>query len=518
MIADWGADASRQMFFLAQKQALVSIPLALSMVLAAWNPWPGLRLQDALGVAVLIAAIAGEGLSDAQLRRFRADPANRNRICDAGLWGWSRHPNYFFEWFGWLAYPLLAIDLSGAYPWGWAALVGPACMYWLSGPRLRHSAAGGAHAGAPARRIPRLPGAHQCVLPGAAADHLREATHELRADDDRIWRKRAAARRGDAGGDQIVGRADAAAAVARRNDADRRFARDMAPFPIAVNTAEANAQHYEIPADFFNLVLGPQRKYSSCLYEDGIDTLAAAEERALQVSAEHAALADGQRILELGCGWGSLSLWMARHYPAARITAVSNSHSQREFIAGRAKAEGLANLTVITADMNAFQPQNRFDRVVSVEMFEHMANWRPLLQRLRDCLEPDGRMFMHVFANRHASYRFAADDKEDWIAQHYFTGGIMPSRNLIRQFPDCFAVDAEWWWNGRHYRRTAQHWLDNFDRNADAVFEVLKRVYGRDARLWQRRWRLFFLATMGLFGHAAGEEWGVSHYRLTPVR
>jgi cyclopropane-fatty-acyl-phospholipid synthase len=127
-------------------------------------------------------------------------------------------------------------------------------------------------------------------------------------------------------------------------------------------------------------------------------------------------------------------------------------------------------------------------------------------------------MFMHVFANRHASYRFAVDDKEDWIAQHYFTGGIMPSRNLIRQFPDCLAVDAEWWWNGRHYQRTAQHWLENFDRNADAVFEVLKRVYGRDARLWQRRWRLFFLATMGLFGHAAGEEWGVSHYRLTPAR
>ena len=265
-------------------------------------------------------------------------------------------------------------------------------------------------------------------------------------------------------------------------------------------------------------MLGPQRKYSSCLYDDGFESLAAAEERALQVSAEHAALADGQRILELGCGWGSLSLWMARHYPAARITAVSNSHSQREFIAGRAKAEGLANLTVVTADMNAFQPQNRFDRVVSVEMFEHMANWRPLLQRVRDCLEPDGRMFMHVFANRHASYRFAVDDKADWIAQHYFTGGIMPSRNLIRQFPDCFAVDAEWWWNGRHYRRTAQHWLDNFDRNADAVFEVLELVYGRDAKLWQRRWRLFFLATMGLFGHAAGEEWGVSHYRLTPVR
>jgi cyclopropane-fatty-acyl-phospholipid synthase len=301
-------------------------------------------------------------------------------------------------------------------------------------------------------------------------------------------------------------------------DADRDFASAMAPYPIAVNTAEANAQHYEIPADFFNLVLGPQRKYSSCLYDNGIEMLAAAEERALQVTAEHAALADGQRILELGCGWGSLSLWMARHYPAARITAVSNSHSQRAFIAGRAQAEGLSNLTVIAADMNAFKPGTRFDRVVSVEMFEHMANWQPLLARLRDCLERDGAMFMHVFANKHASYRFTVENKDDWIAQHYFTGGIMPSRGLIRQFPDCFTVDAEWWWNGRHYERTARHWLENFDRNADAVLAVLERVYGRDAKLWQRRWRLFFLATMGLFGHAGGDEWGVSHYRLTPAR
>jgi cyclopropane-fatty-acyl-phospholipid synthase len=301
-------------------------------------------------------------------------------------------------------------------------------------------------------------------------------------------------------------------------DEDARFASAMAPYPIAVNTAEANAQHYEIPADFFTLVLGPQRKYSSCLYDDGIDTLAAAEERALQVTAEHAGLADGQRILELGCGWGSLSLWMARKYPSARIISVSNSHSQRAFISAQAQAERLINLTVITADMNVFKPDRRFDRVVSVEMFEHMANWRPLLVRLRDCLEPNGAMFMHVFANKHASYRFQVENKDDWIAQHYFTGGIMPSRSLIRQFPDCFTVDAEWWWNGRHYERTAQHWLQNFDRNSDAVFDVLKRVYGRDAKLWQRRWRLFFLATMGLFGHSGGDEWGVSHYRLTPAR
>jgi cyclopropane-fatty-acyl-phospholipid synthase len=291
----------------------------------------------------------------------------------------------------------------------------------------------------------------------------------------------------------------------------------MACYPIAVHVDDANAQHYEIPAEFFTLVLGPRRKYSCCLYEDGVDTLAAAEVRALEVSAERALLADGQRILELGCGWGSLSLWMARNYPSARITAVSNSQSQRAFISTTARGQGLSNLDVVTADMNDFIPVGRFDRVVSVEMFEHMANWRPLLGRMRDCLEADGRMFMHVFSNKHASYRFSADDKDDWIAQHYFTGGIMPSHDLIRFFPDCFTIDAQWRWNGRHYQRTAQDWLQNFDRNGDAVFEILRTVYGRDARLWQRRWRLFFLATMGLFGHADGEEWGVSHYRLAPV-
>jgi cyclopropane-fatty-acyl-phospholipid synthase len=300
-------------------------------------------------------------------------------------------------------------------------------------------------------------------------------------------------------------------------DADRSFAQDMARYPIAVHVDEANAQHYEIPAEFFALVLGPQRKYSCCLYGDGLETLATAEERALEVSAEHAMLADGQRILELGCGWGSLSLWMARKFPSGRITSVSNSNSQRDFISWVARAQGLSNLEVITADMNDFRPSGRFDRVVSIEMFEHMANWRPLLERMRDCLESDGRMFMHVFSNEQASYRFSVDDKEDWIAQHYFTGGIMPSHDLIRFFPDCFTVDAEWRWNGRHYQRTAQDWLQNFDRNSDVIFEILRGVYGRDARLWQRRWRLFFLATMGLFGYADGEEWGVSHYRLAPV-
>jgi cyclopropane-fatty-acyl-phospholipid synthase len=301
------------------------------------------------------------------------------------------------------------------------------------------------------------------------------------------------------------------------SNADCRFAEEMSLYPIATHVGAANAQHYELPQEFFILVLGPQRKYSCCLYEKGTDTLAAAEERALQVTAERANIVDGQHILDLGCGWGALSLWMARRFRSAQITAVSNSRSQREFIMNVAQAQSLSNLEVITADMNDFRPAGCFDRVVSVEMFEHMANWHPLLQRIRDCLEPDGRMFMHVFSSARAPYRFSIDDEADWIAQHYFTGGIMPSRGLIRQFPDCFAVEKEWQWSGLHYARTAEDWLKNFDGHAEAIFDLLKRVYGADARLWQRRWRLFFLATAGLFGYAAGEEWGVSHYRLAPT-
>ncbi|MDO9414356.1 MAG: cyclopropane-fatty-acyl-phospholipid synthase family protein [Pseudolabrys sp.] len=301
------------------------------------------------------------------------------------------------------------------------------------------------------------------------------------------------------------------------SDINRRFAAGMPNYPIAESVDDANAQHYEVPAAFFELVLGPRRKYSCCYYDDNTTTLAEAEELSLAQTAEHALLADGQQILELGCGWGSLSLWMASHYPAARITAVSNSQSQREYIMTQARLHGLVNLDVITADMNTFEPSQRFDRVVSVEMFEHMSNWRALLTRVRGWLKPQGLLFFHIFTHKSAPYRFEKGDKEDWIAQHFFTGGIMPSQDLIREFSDLFSVEHSWRLSGVHYERTANQWLENFDRNSDAVDAVLKQTYGADAALWRRRWRLFFLATAGLFGHANGEEWGVGHYRLRPV-
>ncbi len=298
---------------------------------------------------------------------------------------------------------------------------------------------------------------------------------------------------------------------------DHVFAQGMADYPIAEHTDAANEQHYELPPRFFELTLGPRRKYSCCYYPTGTETLAEAEVLALEETAAHAGLADGQRILELGCGWGSLSLYMAARYPHAAITAVSNSAPQRRHIEGLAKAAGLTNLTVITADMNRFAPAARFDRVVSVEMFEHMANWRALLERVRGWLEPDGRLFIHVFSHRDQPYRFDRNDQTDWIAQHFFTGGIMPSHGLIGHFPECFGVEQQWRWSGKHYQRTAEHWLERFDANGAGIDAELRSVYGGDAKLWRRRWRLFYLATAGLFGHADGEEWGVSHYLLRPA-
>jgi cyclopropane-fatty-acyl-phospholipid synthase len=300
-------------------------------------------------------------------------------------------------------------------------------------------------------------------------------------------------------------------------DADSRFARDMTLRAIAEHADAANAQHYELPPAFFEAVLGPRLKYSSCLYDAGAETLEAAEIRALTETCAHADLADGQSILELGCGWGSLSLWMAERYPNAQITSVSNSAPQRGHIERQARLRGIPNLRVVTADMNDFQAEGRFDRIVSVEMFEHMANWRALLERTRIWLTPEGRLFLHVFTHQKAPYFFDVRDRSDWIAQYFFTGGVMPSHSLIRQFPDLYEVEQDWRWSGRHYERTALDWLANYDRNADRIAPLLKSVYGDSAKLWGRRWRLFFLATAGLFGDRGGSEWGVSHYRLAPA-
>jgi len=285
-------------------------------------------------------------------------------------------------------------------------------------------------------------------------------------------------------------------------------ASDVAPLPHL-----ANEQHYEVPAEFFALALGPNRKYSSAWWPDGTATLADAEAASLAATCEHAGLSDGQTILELGCGWGSLTLWMAEHYPNSRITAVSNSHSQRTWILGEAKRRGLHNIEVITADMNRFFVETCFDRVVSVEMFEHMRNWRSLFERVHNWLEPGGRFFMHVFCHRSTPYAFVDTGPSDWMSRHFFSGGMMPSDELALRFQDSLRLLKRWRWDGRHYQKTANAWLENVDARRADVLPVLATTYGTaDAAQWLQRWRIFFMSCAELFGYHDGQEWWVSHY------
>jgi cyclopropane-fatty-acyl-phospholipid synthase len=294
-----------------------------------------------------------------------------------------------------------------------------------------------------------------------------------------------------------------------------RLIGELRTSPIAINTADANAQHYELPTAFFEKVLGKHLKYSSCYFDSPRDTLDAAEARMLALTCERARLVDGERILELGCGWGSLSLWMAEHLPRSKITAVSNSATQKQYIDGEAIARGLKNLEIVTCDMNSleFAAGTLFDRVVSVEMFEHMRNYERLLQHIASWMRPAATLFVHIFTHRRFAYPFEVKDADDWMARYFFTGGIMPSDDLLLYFQRDVTLVDHWQVSGRHYQLTSEAWLANMDRNRATIMPLMAETYGASAQLkWWVYWRVFFMSCAELWGYESGREWLVSHY------
>ncbi len=298
----------------------------------------------------------------------------------------------------------------------------------------------------------------------------------------------------------------------------RRFQQQIAMLresPVAIHTDAANRQHYELPPAFFQHCLGPRLKYSSCYYPTGNETLAEAEVAMLELYCERAELVDGQDVLELGCGWGSLTLWMAEHYPNSNITAVSNSRPQREFIEARCRERGLDNVRVLTCDVNQLDMlADQFDRCVSIEMFEHMRNYETLLGRISKWLRPGGALFVHIFCHKTLLYPFETEGEDNWMGRHFFTGGLMPSADTLLWFQKHLRIEQRWLVNGTHYQRTADHWLDEQDKHRDVVMPVLREAYGEAAGLWFQRWRMFWMACAELFGYDQGREWMVGHYRF----
>jgi cyclopropane-fatty-acyl-phospholipid synthase len=289
---------------------------------------------------------------------------------------------------------------------------------------------------------------------------------------------------------------------------------ELAESAIAIETDAANEQHYEVPAAFYQQVLGERLKYSSALWPPGVDHLDAAEAVMLDQTCRNADLADGQDVLELGCGWGSLTLWMASHYPASRITAVSNSSSQRRHIEARAKDLGLANVEVVTCDVNELALDKAFDRVVSVEMFEHVRNYRELLERVAGWMKPDARLFVHIFCHRFLAYPFETEGEGNWMGRYFFTGGLMPASDTLLHFADDVVIERRWLYSGTHYARTARAWLENLDARKRQVRSIMQEAYGDEAAIWQQRWRIFFMACEELFGFDQGRQWLVGHFRF----
>lgn len=282
--------------------------------------------------------------------------------------------------------------------------------------------------------------------------------------------------------------------------------------PIAIETDAANRQHYEVPAEFYLNSLGKNLKYSGCFWPEGVNDLDSAEDNMLALYAKRGEFEDGQHILELGCGWGSITLYLASRFPNSKITGVSNSNSQREYIMRQAKARGLSNVNIITCDVNELSLDDSFDRVISIEMFEHVRNYQFLLNKVSHWVKEDGKLFIHVFCHKDVAYPFEVEGEDNWMGRYFFTGGLMPSTDTLLHFQDQFSIERQWLVNGQHYEKTANAWLENADKNKQHIMPVFEKTYGKDAEIWFQRWRIFFMSCAELFGYKQGNEWMVAHY------
>ncbi|XP_028807031.1 (S)-coclaurine N-methyltransferase [Neltuma alba] len=291
------------------------------------------------------------------------------------------------------------------------------------------------------------------------------------------------------------------------------FVHSLREMPIAIETDKPKVQHYELPTSFFKLVLGKNLKYSSCYFSSASNTLDDAEEAMLELYCERSRIKDGHTVLDVGCGWGSLCIYIAKKYSNSRVTGICNSTTQKAYIEEKCRDLMLQNVEIIVADISTFEMDASYDRIFSIEMFEHMKNYKDLLKKIAGWLKEDGLLFLHHFCHKAFAYHFEDKNEDDWITRYFFTGGTMPSANLLLYFQDDVTVVNHWLVNGKHYAQTSEEWLKRMDQNLTSIKPIMESTYGKESAVkWTVYWRTFFIAVAELFGYNNGEEWMVAHF------